>query len=79
MFDTELYRPVLGFTNAWKVSAGKALLSCMNWDYLLFRRRHIANPPQAKPARAVAKLEGSGTTAMLATRKPRFTISVVGP
>ena len=43
------------------------------------RRRKSEYPPQARPARAMAQVDGSGTATGLARRKPKLSASALGP
>ena len=43
-----------------------------------FRRRHIENPPQARPTAPITHVDGSGTATGLASRKPVMASSYDG-
>jgi hypothetical protein len=60
--ESLLWRPApLAFESPWPVRRQARL-----------RRRNIVYPPQARPARAMAQVEGSGTATGLAKRKPKY-------
>lgn len=55
--NTERSRPVMA------PCSPRVEVTLADWRQACLRRRHIEIPPQARPARAMAYVDGSGTTA----------------